>query len=668
MKYRPEIDGLRALALIPVILFHAGFSFSKGGFVGVDIFFVISGYLITTIIITQLKEGVFSLLKFYERRARRILPALFLVQCTSLLLAWLYLLPSYFKDFSKSLIAMSVFASNILFWRESNYFDIENELKPLLHTWSLAIEGQYYVLFPILLSIFWGFRKRWIFSLSVAVFAASLTISQWGVYNEPSAAFYLLPTRVWEILVGTIIAFLFVYRRNTVQKLHSCLIVSEVASLMGLFMIGTSIFLFSEETPFPSLYALLPTIGTGLIIFFSTPETATGRFLSLKPIVAVGLVSYSAYLWHQPLFSFARHSFGEEPSNLIFIMLILLTFILAFLSWKFVEQPFRVKGIFSRKKFIVFSLLGSLVFMTVGISGNLSDGFRNRGAYQDLLILNYNPENRILSQQSWNILRNKSGDKNYNIDNNKFDKLSWYKSGDDRKRLLLIGNSHSKDLFNVFQYSEFVKKHFQIARYGAQISQLANDSFDLYSSTNYKNADGIIMCSLYIPSDLKSIKPAVQRFLKDGKSVILVKRIHPFYYKHGNNIADLMIRKYLHELKFPGKQKINIRISDLIRSINQSYYLDFINYKKDGITLRSNAIIDTISSKYSDVKVLDRMEYICDNSKAICYAINMQLDKYFYDYGHHTLSGAEFFGRRVDRIGWLDSITGDDLEVVRNRK
>ena len=220
MKYRREIDGLRALAVLPVIFFHAGFEAFSGGFVGVEVFFVISGYLITTIILSELEQGKFSILNFYERRARRILPALFLVMLVCIYFAWVWLLPSDMKKFSLSLVAVSVFASNILFWRESGYFDTDTALKPLLHTWSLAVEEQYFVLFPLFLMLLWRLGKRWILIILATVFVASLSLAQWGAYAQPDTAFYLLPTRGWELLIGAFAAFyLTTPNRKSLQKI-----------------------------------------------------------------------------------------------------------------------------------------------------------------------------------------------------------------------------------------------------------------------------------------------------------------------------------------------------------------------------------------------------------------------------------------------------------------
>ncbi|MGX9728032.1 MAG: acyltransferase family protein [Candidatus Electronema sp. VV] len=388
MKYRAEIDGLRAIAVISVVLFHAGFEHFSGGFVGVDIFFVISGYLITTIILSEKEQGIFSLANFYERRARRILPALFFVILISLPFAWLWLIPSDMKDFSQSLVAVSSFSSNILFWRETGYWGATNELKPLLHTWSLAVEEQYYILFPLFLMLMWRFHKRWILSSFIVIAASSLFISEWGAYNKPSANFFLLPTRGWEIAIGACIAFYFLYRKKTIHAILSHRFVDEALCVVGLLMIGYAVFVFDESTPFPSFYALMPTVGTGLIILFSSAETLVGRLLSTKLLVGIGLISYSAYLWHQPLIAFSHHATSTEPSQLILATMATISFPLAYLSWRFIEKPFRNKGTFGRKEIFTYSVIGSVIFIVTGLAGIATDGFDGRYT-QSRFTLNY---------------------------------------------------------------------------------------------------------------------------------------------------------------------------------------------------------------------------------------------------------------------------------------
>ena len=342
MKYRAEIDGLRALAVVPVIFFHASFDFVSGGFVGVDIFFVISGYLITTIIINDIEKNCFSFYNFYERRARRILPALFFLMLVCIPFAWAWMVPGQMKDFSQSLFAVSLFASNFLFWKESGYFDAAVDEKPLIHTWSLAVEEQYYVFFPIFLFFIWRFGKNRVFWIIALMALTSFILSEWGWRNKNTANFFLSPSRAWEILAGSISAL--IVQKTGVKK-------NEIISLLGLICIFYSFIFYDETTPFPSIYTLIPVTGVVLVIIFADQHTLVAKFLSTKLLVGLGLISYSAYLWHQPLFAFARIRLLNEPSNFIKMLIIVFSLIIAFFSWKFIEKPFRIKKKFSKKKY-----------------------------------------------------------------------------------------------------------------------------------------------------------------------------------------------------------------------------------------------------------------------------------------------------------------------------
>ena len=371
MQYRPEIDGLRALAVIPVILFHAGFSWFSGGFVGVDVFFVISGYLITTILMNDIEAGRFSLAHFYERRARRILPALFCVIVVCVPFAWLWLLPGQMKDFSQSLIAVGLFVSNILFWKESGYFDAAAEEKPLLHTWSLAVEEQYYLIFPVFLVLVWRFGRVPTFWVIAFLAALSLLLSEWGARYAPDANFYLAPTRAWELFAGSLAAFTL---RARGKRPHDFL------AFLGLAAIIISIFLYDHSTPFPGLYALLPVGGTVLLVLFAHQGTYVARILSFKALVGLGLISYSAYLWHQPLFVFARVRMMDDPSPFLFLGLSALSLVLAALSWRFVEQPFRRKdgALSSRRAVFLVSALGLGALIAFGFIGHKTQGYAMR--------------------------------------------------------------------------------------------------------------------------------------------------------------------------------------------------------------------------------------------------------------------------------------------------
>ena len=372
MQYRPEIDGLRALAVIPVVLFHAGIAGFSGGFVGVDIFFVISGYLITSIILSEQQKNSFTLAGFYERRARRILPALMLVVLLSAIAAWYLLLPTELVEFGESLVAVGVFASNILFWTQSDYFAATSEFIPLLHTWSLAVEEQFYLIFPVfmILTLAWAKSKR-IVALFVAA-VLSLIFCEWAWRNAPEANFFLAPSRVWELMAGVFCAF-YLQQSREPQKL-----VSQLGSLAGLLMLVYSIVFFDKSIPFPSLYALIPVVGTVLVILFTDKDTLVGKILSIPFIVGVGLISYSAYLWHQPLFVFARLNSMDELSVTTLLGLSLLSFIMAYISWRWVEKPFRNRNWLSQRQILWMALGCSLILITLGLLFVVGDGFDER--------------------------------------------------------------------------------------------------------------------------------------------------------------------------------------------------------------------------------------------------------------------------------------------------
>lgn len=374
MNYRREIDGLRSVAVIPVVLFHAGFQQFSGGFVGVDIFFVISGYLITSIIIAERDKGHFSLLKFYERRARRILPVLFFVLFCCLPFAWAWMLPEQMASFARSIIAVCLFGSNFLFWHESGgYFAAASEEQPLLHTWSLAVEEQYYTLFPLFVMLMWRFGRRALIAAIAAVALASLLLAQYGSVNFETANFYLPTTRAWELLAGSLCAFLLTGGKQ---------FKSNILSLAGLAIIVFSIFGYDQTTPFPSLYALVPVLGAVLIILFGAQGTLTARLLSTRPMVGIGLISYSLYLWHQPVFAFARIRSITEPSLLLMSILALASTGLAYLSWRFIETPFRISGT-ARLLPTPARILGAggitaLLFISIGFYGTSSNGLQFR--------------------------------------------------------------------------------------------------------------------------------------------------------------------------------------------------------------------------------------------------------------------------------------------------
>lgn len=372
MQHRPEIDGLRAVAVVPVILFHAGLAWFSGGYVGVDVFFVISGYLITTIIATAQDKGTFTILGFYERRARRIMPVLFTVILCCLPFAWAWMLPAQMKSFGESIIAVCLFLSNVLFWQESGYFAAAAEKQPLLHTWSLAVEEQYYVVFPILLMLLHraGPRIRFVVLLLAALVSFALAV--YGAIAFPNAAFYLPHTRAWELLAGSLCALFLLHRQQPAN---------ETLSLLGLAGVLAGVFLYDDGTPFPSAWTLAPVGGTALIILFGGPGTRVHRFLSLPLLTGIGLISYSLYLWHQPLFAFARIRSLTEPTPVLMTSLTVAAVLLAVLSWRFVETPFRtgrIRILGSAPRILGATAAAAVFLMAVGAAGRVDNGWSFR--------------------------------------------------------------------------------------------------------------------------------------------------------------------------------------------------------------------------------------------------------------------------------------------------
>ncbi len=373
IQYRRDIDGLRALAILPVILYHAGISGFSGGFIGVDIFFVISGYLITSIIIREIHDGSFRLTDFWARRARRILPAATLMVIATLIAGWFLMLPYDYAALGYATKDQAVFMANFYFWKNTGYFDGASELMPLLHTWSLAVEEQFYLLFPLTFMALHKFAPRFKLLGLLSVFFASLLASIIFLNTDPSATFYLVHTRAWELAIGAILAFI-PYQKPASKTL------CEVVSMVSLIVIGACVVIYDSSMAFPGAAALPPTLATGAIIWANSyHSTAIKRLLSTPLLVWFGLTSYSLYLWHWPLFSFARYGATEELVLLDKIILITLSIVLGYLSWRFIETPFRKKQLLPGNKAILISALLSIVLVAViGQQIRIRDGFANR--------------------------------------------------------------------------------------------------------------------------------------------------------------------------------------------------------------------------------------------------------------------------------------------------
>ena len=472
LKYRSEIDGLRAFAVLPVILFHAGFELFKGGFVGVDIFFVISGYLITSIILSEISEDKFNIVNFYERRARRILPALFFVIIFSLPLSWFIFSPMHIKEFGESLISVTFFVSNFFFWRESGYFDSAVELKPLIHTWSLAIEEQFYIFFPVFMSMTWFLGIKRILIVLFLVFSISLIAANWGAYNYSSATFYLLPTRVWELLIGVFCAFYLSYK-----SFSKNLSLNQLLSMLGFSMIMYSIIVFDENTPFPSFYSLIPTIGTALLILSAIKNTFIHSLLSQKIFVGIGLISYSAYLFHQPVLAYTRYALLDQISNLQLILSCSLAIMLAWFSWRYIEKPFRDKKKTSRSFIFKSSFAGIIIISSIGYYLHLTNGLEDlkiKYQYSESDLINY----QIVRESTDYDMYEYMNSSNCNIwvrdtsqlESNEID-LCYGKYGSPH---IVVGDSHAMNIYNIFSKSGQFEFLIGVSQGACEISDSSN--------------------------------------------------------------------------------------------------------------------------------------------------------------------------------------------------
>jgi peptidoglycan/LPS O-acetylase OafA/YrhL len=367
--YRADVDGLRALAVLPVVFFHAGVPPFSGGFVGVDIFFVISGFLITSIIAQEIQQGTFTITKFYNRRIRRIFPALFFIVAICWLVGLVIFFPEDLLRFSWSAIATTLFTSNLYFWKTAEYFGAAASTKALLHTWSLAVEEQFYIFFPLLLVLLFRWSRPQRLTALLACLLMSFAVSLWGISHAPTATFYLAPSRTWELLLGALIAL-------GVFPSLSHRLWRETLAVAGLALLVYSVVWFSEKTAFPGATALVPCVAAALLIYSgSGGSTSVGKVLSAPLLVAIGLISYSLYLWHWPLIVFVKYISVRELWWWEKATLIALSFLLAYASWRFIEQPFRDGRIrFQRSGLFAATGLLMTISVAVGLIGVQTEG------------------------------------------------------------------------------------------------------------------------------------------------------------------------------------------------------------------------------------------------------------------------------------------------------
>ena len=677
-NYKPEIDGLRALAVLPVIFFHAGIEFFKGGYVGVDIFFVISGYLITTIILSEISKGRFNLTNFYFRRARRILPILYFVCLLTIPFSLMIMDQESIKFFSKELISVILFCSNFFFWKNTGYFGADSDLQPLLHTWSLGVEEQFYIFFPIFVIIIWNFKKKYLVHSIFFILLLSILLSQLGgnfkyqnlTFTPPffvlpfdffwqagSANFYLPFGRVWELMAGSLLA-IYLSKNKIVDKKSN-----NVFSILGFVVIILCILYYSENIQYPSFFTLLPVIGTLLIIIFSTKKTILSKVLSYKPLVFIGLISYSLYLWHQPLFVFFRIYFDLSLNSLNIFFLIMLSFVLSFFSWKYIETPFRNKNIITNKKLLLY-LFASSSFIIFFSSLILFEKIK--------------PNKKIIPKEVLSSIHLEKNEKCFDAHYAHGSKTDWYckiGSSSEKVSFFLYGDSHAlalKPAFDgasvdsnkqgafagyagcppllgiysmrpdrhlkdckklnekIFKYvsSNKIKKVFLVARW----SYYTDGNYDRTNFSHISKKD------IFFSNKSNSreafyfgLKNTLEKYNNIGVEVILVQQ------------APLQ----LYDPKFVYLKSLSKNNKDIDQ---QKLYTFAVDYKKH-MSLQKfvRDKMNLLENKDYKVKVIDLNNIFCDKIKCL---VGNKKSSYYYDKSHLSKKGAKMTENLI--IKYLD--------------
>jgi len=630
INYRPEIDGLRALAVMSVILYHAeiylyGEQFFKGGFIGVDIFFVISGYLISSIILKEIMTtGKFSFLNFYERRIRRILPVLIFVIIFSLAIAWYCLLSGRFVDFSESVISTIPFGSNIYFhYSGLRYGAVDGLFKPLLHTWSLSIEEQFYILFPLVFAFVFYFFKKYVLYLLFLGFFISLIFAEWASIAHYNFNFYMLPSRGWELLSGVILAYLQIKFKFRVEKKN----INEIFCFLGFFLILYSIlFLFEDGMRHPSFLTLVPIIGTCFIIFFSNNSSIITNILSKKIFVGTGLISYSLYLWHYPIFVFSRIDDGKY-FNYNKLELIIIVFLLSIISYFLVEKPARNKEKISFKRLLFLILFFVFLIVTFSINTIKQNGFPSR--FHELL----------------NIQK-------FRLEHANFEKGYDYNNFSEKKNILIVGNSVAEDWQRMFYFSEEINKSYYSYTFSPRerpwtknyqlecfkdfllkkITKCRRVEFTKHIHKQYNKADLIVFASH--TTELDTLIEVIDLIKKDNKKYVVY--INDFFIEYKNYLNRLDTYIYKND-SLPNDAELD--------KLEREVYLDSIEYGR-----KNN--LEIIKKRLSDSKInfVSRRQIFCNTKESKCKLLTDDLNKIYRDHIHFTEAGAKFLSYKLNYL------------------
>lgn len=596
LKYRPEIDGLRAIAVISVIIYHSEFIFSfnqinyvilPGGFLGVDIFYVISGYLIAFLILKKIKAKSFTFLDFYERRARRLLPVLFFVIFISYFFGWIYMMPNQYKEFASSALSSIFFISNFWFYLTENYFSEASNLKPLLHTWSLAVEEQFYFIFPPFF-YFLLKKKKNVLNILIFLLIFSLAFATYLSFKNQQLSFYILPTRLWELLCGSVIAYLHFKAKINIKKKY-------FLPTLGFILIILSFFLFDENIPNPSIFSAIVVFGTCFVIFFNNKSNTVIKLLTNTFLVKIGLISYSLYLWHFPVFAFKRIK-SDALSNFDKFESIILIIFLTIFSYFLIEKPFRNRELIIKKYFffILSIFFVFLVFISLYVYKN--NGLPNRFDVNALNLINFDYDYSRSYQVNTCHLNMQEVDTRNLYNNCKVEII------ENKKNLYIWGDSLAAHLFPGIKFK--YEKDFNIFQKTAD----ACSPTIIFMEKEKKTRCGII--NEFIYNEIINLKPS-KVFISGGwdeENIFLLEKIINNLKK--NNISQIYIVGPSPRWHDP-LPKILYKKYRLTKTIPEYLYDEnqIINFKIDK---KLKEITDKSSVKYiSPIKILCDEDYKC---------------------------------------------------------
>ncbi len=678
MKYRSEIDGLRAIAVLSVMVFHIAPNFLVGGYLGVDIFFVISGFLITSIILEKALKNEFSFIEFYQRRIKRIMPALIFMMAFFIPVSWLLLMPNELQRFGRTLIASFFSFSNVIFWRESGggYFAPNSELKPLLHTWSLGVEEQFYLIFPIVLILLLRLFRKHIFVIGLLSLIASFALSNYLSVYHAKFSFFMIFSRFWELLVGGLVAYVLLTRQDKTRqdktrqdKTRQANTKLSFFSTLGFILIILSLIFLDDTLLHPSFYTLIPTVGVCLIILFNDENSIENKILQNRIIVFIGLLSYSLYLWHYPLLVFYKHYALFKHDMFGKIIVICLTFPFAYLSWKFIEQPFRHGKWTVTKRWTFF--LTSLAVLNYGFYTYVYQGFSNRLSTQAQKILTFkndkNPRRGECGYYAGKDKQNKSLDKacilgNKNnvigalIGDSHAEALSFSLGKNLAKENMAVMNFWYSGCSPIMEIKRIANKEHQCARHNNRVISYLQDNPKLdivilegrysayFQGKEFNNNDG----GIEPKGDFRSVN------IEDFENPNLSEQ------QRKNNVKEKMVKTINHYLTMGKKIVLVYPIPEVgwnapnegakrnfqpfMKNKNQNVSTSYQVFKE-----RNKEVIEILDSigEHKNLRRVYPHKVLCDTFiKNRCVAV-LNGKSFYYDDDHLSIYGSEFITPKI---------------------